>query len=205
MRSLAICLCLLLIVSCSNCPDCICPAGDCKCPDLECPPCVQSEFNLEKCPKIIITKNVTFTRYVCADGQVAEKASDCSPVPMLNYTPIESNENNTLIEYVTVEPACVYGAQGGAVRFKVGSIASKIEFQTRTTADYRTVYTDTNLYEATRYFAIGQDLNTHFSIPENNGYLFRIKFFFPSYNLTQYSNEHVLDGRPGSTYTTKNC
>lgn len=205
MRLVFACIILLLLSSCRSCPDCVCQASDCRCPDLECPACEQSEFNLDKCPKIIITKNVTFTKYVCADTRVVEKLSDCSPLSMLNYTPIDTNENGTLIEYVTVEPACVYGARGGAVRFKVGSIASRIELQTRTTADYRTVYADTNLYQGTRYFSIGQNSKTDFFIPENNGYLFRIVFFFPSYNLTQYSNEHVIDTRPGSQYSLKIC
>jgi hypothetical protein len=207
--ALASCFLLLLIVSCANCPDCRCPEQR-ECPATAAGNCTPSpgpdnEFN--NCPKITITKNITFTKYVCPDGRVFNSPDDCMPqAEPANLQPVLTNENGTMVKNVTVEPACIYGENGGIVTFKVGSIAKDIWIQVKTDGDYRDVYHTTNLYEGVKYFAISDSqIPTDFKLGRGLIYLMRVKFSIISINKTQYSNEHLVDARLTSAYMTKKC
>ena len=195
-----------------ECPDCVCPEQN-ECPVVECPepqecpePPECPEIDYNDCPTIVITKNVTVHRYVCPNGLVMDNPEECFPDLSTNLTPIKTNENGTLIESVTVEPACIYGLNGGVVQFKVGSIASEIWFQAKEDGEYWNVHYLQNLYEGTKYFVIADKKgNADFSLDKNKVYLFRIQFRIAAYNETQYSNEHLIDTRTGSGYTVKKC
>jgi hypothetical protein len=198
----------LLLVACTQCPDCICPKQN-ECTQQECPtaPASESGSDYAKCPKIVITKNVTFTKYVCANGRIVDASDECNaPVATTNLTPVLTNEKNSSIDYVLIEPACIFGVNGGNVKFKLNNFARDIWVQTRIDNNFKDIYHTTNLYEGSRLFAIGDKLvNSDFNLPKNMFYLLRLKFFIPSLNQTQYSNEHLISTNPDSDFMTKKC
>lgn len=198
----------LVLVGCAStgkCPECVCN----KSAATQCQSCNGSagitQNELDRCPKITIVKNLTFTKYVCPNGMIVDLVDDCFPVNDTNVAPVTTNEIGTFIQTVAVKPACVYGMNGGIVQFLLDSVAKDIWFQVRDTGEYKDVYHIQNLYTGNKYFVISDRIgNAEFKLLRNNIYLFRMKFRMAP-NQTQYSNEHIIDTRTGSKYMLKQC
>jgi hypothetical protein len=200
---------VVLVFGCAaqqKCPDCVCnPAASLDCPASNVS-AVPSGDDYSRCPKITIVKNLTYLRYVCPNGLVADVPQLCFPRLDVNMTPVLSNENNSYIDYVSVEPGCIYGVNGGTVKFQVQSIARDIVFQLKAGDEYKDVLLAKNLFSGVRYFVISDRQGlADFKLDPFKVYLFRLKFFLPGFNVTQYSNEHIIDTRTGSVYSVKKC
>jgi hypothetical protein len=210
----AILLAILLLAACQTCPDCLCPEGDecpvpecpraedCpECPSLECPP-----LDYNDCPTITITKNHTIIKYACENGLTVDHPEDCFPDLGSDLVAVKGDEDSDLIESVIIEPACIYGANGGLVSFKLGAFATSITVQGRDAEGRKDLYTVNNLYDGNREFIIGDEPGqADFNIQQGKVYMMRLKFFFRAHNTTLYSDEHLVDTRFGADYTTKEC
>jgi len=200
---------MLVLMGCSNssvCPPCTSTISS-ACPKESCPSCNCTPTQEQVCPTITVIKNYTYTKYVCPNGDIVQKTELCFPTLTTSLVPITTNEQGTHIKFVDVEPACLYGVNGGFVKFSVGSIADQITIQVRTdTESYTDVYSTNNLFEGTRNFAISDKrVQSDFMLSMNKAYLLRVKFRIAATNLTEYSNEHFVDTRRGSDYMTKVC
>jgi hypothetical protein len=205
---------ILLLVACQPCPDCVCPAGeecpppDCPraedCPECTCPDCAELDYN--ECPTITITKNVTIIKYACENGLTVDHPEDCFPDLGTDLVAMDGNESSDLIELVKVEPACIYGENGGLVSFVLGAFATNITIQVRDADEHEDIFEIRNLYEGNRHFVIGNEVGqADFNIRQGRVYMMRLKFFFKAHNKTLYSDERLVDTRFGSEYSTKKC
>ncbi|MFH0978013.1 MAG: hypothetical protein V1837_01795 [Candidatus Woesearchaeota archaeon] len=197
---------ILLLLGCAapiTCPLQQIQNTSCK----ECPVCEKCPVqDINSCPKITIVQNNTYTKYVCPNGMVVEDVDRCFPVLTTNLTPVLTNENGSYIQSVTVNPACVYGVNGGVIFFRLGTIASNVTVQVKSDSDYNDVDISHNLGTGFIYFVISDKLGqADFMLQRNKVYLLRVQFLLPALNSTQYSNEHIVDTRSGSIYTVKKC
>lgn len=167
-------------------------------------------------PKII-EKIVEVRKYVCSDGSIVNKAAEC---PIEESRPIEeeikipllvkTNEQNTVIENVSVTPACPNAVNGGRIFFEVGTVPSGIEFQLKEIGQkYSTVFKKHGLYEGQVYFAICEKCRgsqIDFKLRSDKVYILRLMFNQSIvYSAIEYSNEHLIDTRAESKYMLKLC
>ncbi|MCK5139405.1 MAG: hypothetical protein KAK00_08450 [Nanoarchaeota archaeon] len=175
---------------------------------------------IEKEPPEIIEKEVKVIEYVCSDGSVVDDISNC---PIEESQPIEevveekivipelltTNEEDTVIEEVTVDTACISGENGGKIFFKVGTVPSEIVFQIKEAGgEYSDVFIRGGVYEQFSYFAICDSCwgtQIDFKLKPDKVYVLRVVFDQTVYNRTEYSNEHLIDTREESEYMTKIC
>ncbi|MBD3164748.1 hypothetical protein GF323_06120 [Candidatus Woesearchaeota archaeon] len=122
--------------------------------------------------------------------------------------PVLSNENNTRIEEVKVEPACVSGEHAAEVYWKIRTVPNMIIFQVRETGqDYKTIYKQHGVYEKRIYFSVCDSCQEgEFSLLPDKRYLFRVGFNFTQpYKIVEYSNEHLIDTSNSSEIMKKEC
>lgn len=185
-------------------PEVVTEYVDKECPVKECEDVVCEECICPACPDAEI-------RYVCPDGSTAAEPEMCDIEADTSFDPVKTNEEGTLIEYVTPKRACIYGRKGGAVSYKVGSIASIINFQVKESVDeeFETIYTEENKYEGNTEFTITDGSETFtqgdFELRQDKVYLFRMEFFFPGHDSYAFSNEHIIDTTEGSEYMSTKC
>ncbi len=206
MKKMIILFCILvlgLLSGCSEnaeCPDCICP--DSECPVVECS-CPEAD-----CPECSLSSSVT--KYVCPDETVVDDKADCfKQEEQESMVPKMTNEDGSLVKNVSISPACVYGLNGGKVLFEVGSFANEIEVQAKGygDAEFKTVLTESNLFEGVRYFTIEEAKypKGDFKLEPGTQYVVRLKFLMSSYGEPRYSNEHLVDTRTSSEFLKKDC
>ncbi len=190
-----------------------CPGTTEICPDIpECPSC---NLDCSECPEIVKYQYITntTTKYICANKRVVNDIGDCEKAKQISIKPRISNELGTVIQNVTVKPACVNGINGGLIFFKVGTIPSTIAFQTKEEdTQYEEKYSFSGLLTGYKYFTICGDEETSckktsdFYIEKNKIFLFRAMFNQTSrYGKLEYSNEHLVDTTADSEYLTKKC
>jgi len=206
----AILLTLLLIVSCAPCQDVECPdcvSKTCECPPaetLDCPVC--EEFDLNTCPTIVVQKNITVTEYVCENGLTVSDPSTCFPDLSTELVPLKRNQTHELIEDVSIEPACVYGYNGGVITYELGSVATDISVELSDGGEFYAVHRKNSLGEGKVHFVLGDVLTqADFQVPEEKVHLLRMVYYFRSYNLTAYTDEYLVDTRLGAEYSIKKC
>jgi len=188
----------------AECPDC----PECRCE--KCPDCV---MDCSLCPEKTKTETVTttITKYVCPDERIVDNIDDCAYEPELNtdFNPILTNEEGTSIVNVTLKPACVKGKNGGFVYFKTGVISRDITFEVKedVNQEYKEVFKISNLRERYTQFEICDECTSSadFNLDKNKIYLFRLKFNMTVFDKVYYSNEHIIDTNPESSYMTKKC
>ncbi len=188
---------------CPECPECICE----KCPD-----CV---MDCSLCPEKTKTETetITLTKYVCPDKRVVDNSNECETIPEIElntyFEPILTNEEGTSIVNVTVKPACIKGKNGGFVYFKTGVLPKDIAFEVKedVNQEYKEVYKMDGLFERYKYFEICDECTTDadFNLEKNKVYLFRLRFNMTVLNKVYYSNEHIINTNPESSYMTKVC
>lgn len=198
---------LVIVTSCTTqCPECSCP----DCPENQCPvsECVQ---DCSLCPKNIETKTVEVEvpvekivyKYVCADSTIVDKASECSADNG------EEASGTDLISSFELDPACIYGYNGGEIHFKLESITNQTIIQVREKGkDFEDVAEiDTSYFESTRSFIINSKniINSDFHLEKGNVYEIRARFYFPAFNTVQYSDIYEVDTNEGSEYLAKIC
>ncbi len=207
--------------------ECDCPKPECvcnvpECPVCECPVTEKSDCEPCICPKCedsnqsrdeqeTEVKTITRTKYVCPDNRVVDAAELCFMTEDNDFIPIKTNEDDSMIEEVSLTPTCIYGNNGGSIYFKVGTIAGNINFQVKDDAsgEYNTVYSIKNLYDGYKTFEIVESSDSRtkgdFKLLRNRVYLFRIEFFLPAINEYQYSNEHIINTYDSSAFMSKKC
>ena len=188
---------------CPECPECRCE----KCPD-----CI---MDCSLCPEKTKTETVTttITEYVCPDKRVVDNPDKCETIPETeldtNFKPVLTNEEGTSIVEVTLKPACIKGKNGGFVYFKTEVIPKDIAFEVKedVSHDYREIYKMDGLFEKYKYFEICDECTggADFNLEKNKIYLFRLKFNMTVLNKVYYSNEHIINTNPESSYITKKC
>lgn len=188
---------------CPECPECICE----KCPD-----CI---MDCSLCPEKTKTKTetITVTKYVCPDNRIVDNVDDCETIPEAeldtDFEPILTNEEGTSIINVTLKPACIKGKNGGLVYFKIGVIPKDIVFEVKedVNQEYREIYKMDGLFDKYKYFEICDECTTDadFNLEKNRVYLFRLRFNMTVLNKVYYSNEHIINTNPESSYMTKIC
>ncbi len=180
----------------------------------ECPP-----LDCSKCEAQVVERNVTVTvtKYVCErTGEVVAEPEECSAPttnPFSSYEPVSTNEEGTVIDLFTVRPACRDSFPALEAHFKVGSVASRIDFQVKEdpAGEWRTLYTyDAGpVFEKYLYAALCPSKctsNADFFLEPGKAYLFRARFDYRGlYGEYQYSNEHVIDATESGPYLTKPC
>lgn len=192
-----------------RCPDVKCP----ECPEQkECPAC---ELDCSTCPPVIKYQNITTTQYVCQDKRVVDDPDDCFKQLTYDFKPVTDNEAKAAgIQYVNVTPACVFGYNGGQIKFKLKAVPDNITYQIKeeVRGEWKKVLETTGVFEATKYFPVCASDDSkcfdygNFALKKDRVYLFRIKFDQTRlYNQIDYSNEHVIDTRTGSEYLQKTC
>jgi len=186
---------------CPECPECICE----KCPD-----CV---MDCSLCPEKTKTETVTttITKYVCPDERIVDNVDDCEHKPELDtdFEPILTNEEGTSIVDVTLKPACIKGRNGGFVYFKTEILPKDVVFEVKEGAnqEYKEIYKMDGLFEKYKYFEICDECtgDADFNLEKNRVYLFRLRFNMTVLNKVYYSNEHIINTNPESSYMTKVC
>ena len=186
---------------CPECPECICE----KCPD-----CI---MDCSLCPEKTKTETETITKYVCPDERVVDNADECETIPetelSTDFEPILTNEEGTSIVNVTLKPACIKGRNGGFVYFKTGVLPKDVSFEIKEDIDqeYREILKMDGLFEKYKYFEICDECTggADFNLEKNKVYLFRLKFNMTVLDKVQYSNEHIINTNPESSYITKVC
>ncbi|MBU1204995.1 MAG: hypothetical protein KKE93_03750 [Nanoarchaeota archaeon] len=188
---------------CPECPECICQ----KCPD-----CV---MDCSLCPEKTKTETetITVTKYVCPDERIVDNADDCEsePKPVLDtgFDPILTNEEGTSIVNVTLKPACIKGKNGGGIYFKTDFTSRDITFEVKedVNQEYREIFKISNLIERYTQFEICDECTggADFNLEKNRIYLFRLRFNMTVLNKVYYSNEHIINTNPESSYMTKKC
>jgi len=190
-----------------------CPGAEEKCPAApECPAC---SLDCSKCPSTIKYQNITntITNYICPNKRVVQNIDDCEKPKPLATAPKMTNEAGTVIEVVTVKPACISGVNGGAVLFKVGTIPYNVFFQAR---EEDTAYAERHniagLLTKYVYFTIcgegefGCKGIGDFYIEKDRAFLLRVGFNQTArHGRIEYSNEHIVDTTAGSEYLTEKC
>ncbi len=183
-------------VECPDCPECICP---------ECPDCV---MDCSLCPEKTKTEieTITITTYICPDKREVDNPDECEHKPELDtdFEPILTNEKDTSIINVKVNPAYVKGKNGGEVYFKIGVIPNDITFEIKEdiNQEYKEIYKMDGLFEKYKYFEICDECTggADFNLEKNKVYLFRLKFNMTVLDKVQYSNEHIINTNPESNY-----
>ena len=188
---------------CPDCPECICE----KCPD-----CI---MDCSLCPEKIKTETetITITKYVCPDERVVDNADECETIPETelntDFEPILTNEEGTSIVNVEVKPACIKGRNGGLVYFETGVLPKDIVFEIKedVNQEYKEIYKMDGLFDQYKYFEICDECigGADFNLEKNKVYLFRLRFNMTVLNKVQYSNEHIINTNPESSYMTKIC
>lgn len=190
---------------CPECPECRCE----KCPD-----CI---MDCSLCPEKTKTETVTttITEYVCTDKRVVDNPDKCENIPETelntDFEPILTNEEGTSIVNVTLKPACIKGKNGGFVYFKTGVLPKDITFEVKedVNQEYSDIFKMDGLFESYKYFEIcdGDECkgNADFNLEKNKIYLFRLKFNMTVLDKVYYSNEHIINTNPESSYMTKIC
>ncbi len=191
-----------------------CPGTTEICPDIpECPSC---NLDCSECPEIVKYQYITntTTKYICANKRVVDNVDDCEKAKQISVPLKTKNEENTVIENVTVKPTCVKGINGGLIFFEVGTIPSTIAFQTKEEDDttYEEKYSFSGLLTGYKYFTICGDEETSckktsdFYIEKNKIFLFRAMFNQTSrHGRLEYSNEHLVDTTADSEFFIKEC
>ena len=185
---------------CPECPECICE----KCPD-----CI---MDCSLCPEKTKTETETITKYVCPDERVVDNADECETIPetelSTDFEPILTNEGTSIVN-VTLKPACIKGRNGGFVYFKTGVLPKDVSFEIKEDIDqeYREILKMDGLFEKYKYFEICDECTggADFNLEKNKVYLFRLKFNMTVLDKVQYSNEHIINTNPESSYITKVC
>lgn len=190
----------------SECPEC----SECRCE--KCPDCV---MDCSLCPEKTKTETVTttITEYICTDKRVVDNPDKCENIPETelntDFEPILTNEEGTSIVNVTLKPACIKGKNGGFVYFKTDIISRDITFEVKedVNQEYKEVFKISNLRERYTQFEICDECTSgaDFNLDKNKIYLFRLKFNMTVLDKVQYSNEHVINTNPESSYMTKKC
>ena len=200
---LVVMIALLASFGCTDCPPCNCVCEPCEaCPLQEtCPSCPDS-ISCPSCPAPS-TDTVTIYRYVCTDGAVVRESEDCFPKQVAPVAPL-------LIKEATISPACIYGKSGGTIYFEMDSIARNISFLARSGEDeFVSVYETQNLFSGRREFMLVSQGETgwygDFRLLKDKVYTFKISFYFPSFNLTQETEEFTIDTTPTGDYGIKKC
>jgi len=192
-------------ISSDECPDCNCS---------EVPECPGCELDCSSCPEKIVanTSIVEVVRYVCENGDVFDSKDDCFKADDFEYDPVMTNEiNGTVIENVSVRPACVNGYSGGEIYFSVGTVPKKAYAEFKSDGDFETLYSFDGAYDGYFYFTVCSKDNkkcqdqASFYLELGKPYVFRLKFDQSVYNRTEYSNEHIVDARADGDYATKKC
>jgi len=163
---------------------------------------------------------VTLTRYVCSDGKIVVSPEQCavetkkgtepvkSPLVVIDYTPITTNEDGTVIEKSEVKPTCV-GRIGGYVYFKIGTVPKSVTFQIKEyqETEFTDIHSFNGVYEKYKYFAVCDDCKKNdFQLEPGKYYIFRIMFDqTPVYDRIEYSNEYIIDTREGSEIMDMEC
>ncbi len=188
---------------CPDCPECICE----KCPD-----CI---MDCSLCPEKIKTETetITITKYVCHDERVVDNADECETIPGAeldtDFDPILTNEEGTSIVNVEVKPACIKGRNGGLVYFETEVLPKDVSFEIKEdiNQEYREILKMDGLFEKYKYFEICDECtgSADFNLEKNKVYLFRLRFNMTVLNKVYYSNEHIINTNPESSYMTKIC
>ncbi|MBD3310636.1 hypothetical protein GF351_05445 [Candidatus Woesearchaeota archaeon] len=181
-------------VQCPACPDCVCP----ECKEPVCPACnpyVEQEI---------------VTKYVCPDERVVENLIECRQEP-IEFEPVTTNEQGSIIDLVEVYPACVYATTGGVIHYRVGTVPDSVTVQVKDSPEgnWQDVCQGSKEMEGYVDFAVCES-NCHwkgeFQLLREKVYLVRVEFDFRSvYGEKQYSNEHIVDARSYSEYTDRVC
>jgi len=186
---------------CPECPECRCE----KCPD-----CI---MDCSLCPEKTKTVTTTITEYVCTDKRVVDNPDECENIPETelntDFEPILTNEEGTSIVNVTLKPACIKGKNGGFVYFKTNVLPKDITFEVKedVNQEYREILKMDGLFEKYKYFEICDECTSSadFNLDKNKIYLFRLRFNMTVLNKVYYSNEHIINTNPESSYMTKVC
>ena len=188
---------------CPECPECICE----KCPD-----CI---MDCSLCPEKTKTETetITVTQYVCPDERIVDNVDDCETISETeletDFEPILTNEEGTSIAYVTLKSDCIKGKNGGGIDFKTDFTSRDITFEVKedVNQEYREVFKVSNLRERYTQFEICDKCTggADFNLEKNRIYLFRLKFNMTVIDKVQYSNEHIINTNPESSYMTKPC
>jgi len=192
----------IFLVGCQQCPDCVCEYPEC--PTLDCDSCsVETETVYEE--KIV-------TKYVCQNEDIVDEQSDCFYTAPSDINLVTTNEDGTNILETSIEPACVYGNNGGAIYFKRRNVPSSIEYQLKEGDEFKTAYTRSGVYEKIEYFSVCNTCgNGVFRVLPNKVYVFRIKFNIRNrdgidyVDSEEYSNEFLIDTTSKSDIMIKSC
>ncbi|MBR9702786.1 hypothetical protein GOV10_02005 [Candidatus Woesearchaeota archaeon] len=182
--------------------------------------CEEIALDCSECPPKIITETETIEimNYVCSDGiSVVDDLDDCDDKMSElepEYTPVMTNEDDQIIiEEVSVRPACRGGFNAIEIHLKVGSAFDTLDLQFKNDIDvsYASEYSyDSPTFEKYIYGVFCDNActgNADFFISPGEKYLFRTKFDYrsTSWDKIFYSNEHVIDATADGEYTTKLC
>ena len=121
---------------------------------------------------------------------------------------ITNNEAGTVINEVSLRPACLKGSHGGEIFFKVGTVPSSIKVNVKESGkSYESVFTRPGLYDGYIYFAICDNCyDGDFQLKPGKVYVIDLEFNQTKvYDRIEYSNEHLIDTRPDSDYMKKYC
>lgn len=182
-----------------------------KCdPERDCP-----QLDCTKCPAQVIERNVTTveTKYICQkSGEVVSSVDECRGSNLAEqYTPIKTNEENSIIEEFTVRGACRDGFNAVELRYILPSEPTQVIIEVKDSAEsgYRTVYNGTAQKEEYLYGVFCGSICTglaDFFLEPGKAYLLRARFDYrDSLGKFQLSNEHVIDATEESLYITKLC
>lgn len=182
--------------------------------DYECPVCEVCE-TCEVCQEDVVYRNVTreIMVYVCEDGTTQDTLEGCIPeeivLPPLN--PILTNEEDSLIIEVKVEPACVSGYLGGYISYDVVSPAENVTYLVKEeSGEYETVFDEKGYFNSYKEFLICDakcpNVRKDFTLVPGKRYLLKIEFDRTNlYGRIEYSNEYIIDLTDGSNFMTKGC
>ncbi|MBW2970575.1 hypothetical protein KY320_00280 [Candidatus Woesearchaeota archaeon] len=172
---------------------------------LQCPVCNESPQQ-GSCPN----STEVVTLLVCQNGKVVGSPNMCEPYSgMLDYEPVLTNEQGTLISKVEVKPACINGKIGGSIYYEVEAPSNIVAYELKEPgSEYEDIIVTDGLFHTYKYFMICTERCPYtgdFRLQANHTYVLRLRFERPLNNRTEYSNEHFINLLPGSEYMSKWC
>jgi len=173
----------------------------------------------------------TIVEYVCVDGRTVTSADQCVNIvpqtippkieepevniPEITIKPILTNEAGTRTTNVSINPACINGYNGGTIYYDTNLKPLNVTLQFRdvsANADYKIAKVYSSETQKYRYFSICDD-NDLKCLHAGDFYLKKGDYHFIRLVLNHestvgkidYSNEYIVDARPGSRYTSTVC
>lgn len=176
-----------------------------------------SKLDCSACPARVEVQKEEVIKYVCVKtGQQVADPALCN-VAVTNaftgYSPVTTNQNRTILQEVSVRPACRNGKHALELFFKVGSAYDTfvLEYKESPDGEWRRVYEQDDAILSRYSYVIfcegpGCALAGKYLLPPGKVYLFRGRFDYRKlYGDFFYTNEYLVDTTPEGAYMTKLC